>query len=264
MGIENFDLASIPRTWKKFTVNPLGSAALAAGAVGGAAYLASPLIMNKLQGYMMNAPWLNEQQKAEMAQEFASKEGTYKKRLALLGGGLAGLGMLGLHYRPGMPNGGLTQWDYFKKDTPALPTEPEVDASRLRKDASLSMFDPLNNMPATPLAFTHDSNMYTQNVNSPIIPIGYSRTVIDGDPHLQLDEKAQLTSIINRGADGRQFGMMSTGDLVRGGVHAGFGYVGGAILGGFLGNILGMPSPVVQAISVGGGLAAGVKATGLF
>lgn len=235
--IENFDLSVIPKTFKKITGNPLGAMAATGAVAAGGAYLASKPILSRTRQFLENSSFLTPEQKIKMRQDFEQREGEFSKRLAI-GAGLLGAGVAGgFSFSPSLPGYGLTSWNMAKQ---------AEDPSYYNPFAGSRTALPLNDITRA-------------NIEQPLVPIAFSREVINNDTFLKVDEKARLQSVISGGSDARSYGHMSAGDLVRGAVHAGFGYVGGAALGGFMGEVLGMPSPLVQGLSAAGGLAAGIR-----
>lgn len=278
-----------PVEWfRKATGSPLGAAATLAGTAGLAAYMAAPAISS------FGAEHIAKMLPADAAREVLENEQKNRQamrwKIALALGGLAGGASLLSDISPNQKNYGLTSW---KTDPMLEPSTKSGEALGIRMDQQ-----PTNKPPQTQEHVKNDwhwqppvqktaafedeyfkrlgwqesgdryklqfgGDNYASIINSPTIPIAFSRDLIGQDPHMTVDERRRVQEVIDRGSMGKPFGMMSTSDLVHGGVNMGLGYVGGSIVGGFLGNVLGLPPVMVKALSVGGGLAAGLRNTNL-
>jgi hypothetical protein len=245
--------------WKKITGNPVGSA-LATGALSaGAGYLASPFLMNQFAKLIAMNPAMSPEAKAQMFEKLKTDD-SYRWKIALSMGLLGGGASVAHNLNPKLKGWGMLDWDaqktdeakesdkYYKSKYDFNENFSEPDTFGKESSHKKVAFNPKD---ANPL------------INHPTIPFKYSTELIWNDPYLDDNTKAKANAVFAQANPGKDSGLISTGDLVQGAVRAGLGYVGGAVVGGTLGKLFSLPQPMTQALSIGGGIALGIKNTGI-
>lgn len=108
------------------------------------------------------------------------------------------------------------------------------------------------------------SNFSDFEMPSKLITPFDSISTILSDPTLDPLSKAQGVVIVNEAANGNKKGLFTTGDLVRGAVMAGFGYLGGVTVGKALGTLFGLPNKAQKRLAQAGAVGAVLKSTGVW
>ena len=261
--VGKFDLASIPKTWRKMTGNPLGSALATGAAVALPAYfMARPMAsgLTNLKGRLLRQS--PEQIQAELAK--VNNAGDFRGRLATILGLLAAGGSLAHNYVPKsvQPDSGglksLLTWDHKWPDDGTM----SPDEFNKRKDAIPKI--PPNYLQKQQMAKEAGYNAAYMNPlhDHPGIPVDYSLDLIWGDKYLNGKEKINASKPFENAGEGKS-GMISTGDLARGALRAGFGAGAGYLLANTMGKVLSAPQAVTQTLSATGALAGMLKNTGV-
>lgn len=104
-----------------------------------------------------------------------------------------------------------------------------------------------------------------EKMASPIdlFPVSHSLSLVSTDPGMTPVEKAMAMNVILQASDGRDRGLIGFGDLVRGAVGAGLGYVGGVAVAKTMDALLGLPDPMQQILHATGAIGGALVASGL-
>ena len=285
-GVMRFKPGQITDAWRKYTMNPIGSAAAAAALVGVPAYfMARPAARRlarlkhdwsaKLPAALAGTPEERQQALAEELEEIDSSGRGFNWRAGLGAGALAGgAALLGSYVsRSAHPTEGgwrsLLEWG--KSPIEGHMTIPEFDDKSKQLRAGAGMPKEQSAGPGLP----HEAALaklamlggdpYRDNPlkDHPGVPVSYSLDLIWQDKYLNGKEKTNASKPFFEASDSKS-GLVSTGDLVRGAMHAGFGLAGGYVAGQVLGTVFGAPKTVTQALSASGALAGILKNTGVF
>lgn len=109
-AIADFDLTSIPKAWKKVTVNPLGSAITSGALLGLPTYFLAPWALKKF--YRVMAPRLSPKARAEMAYELEHKMPSMRAKLGLAAGLLGAGASAWNNWNPKYPVASAMKWNY--------------------------------------------------------------------------------------------------------------------------------------------------------
>jgi len=91
----------------------------------------------------------------------------------------------------------------------------------------------------------------------PSISVSTAANTILADPTMGMSERAVAFEMLSNASDGREHGVITHHDLMRGAVSAGVGYAQGALLGKALGAVFGLPASA-QSVLAGAGLVGGI------
>jgi hypothetical protein len=284
-SIGDFKLGTIPSAWRKGTINPIGSALVAAGLTAIPAYYAAPWL-----GKKMIQTVVPEKYRQEAMEDFENPENQKNLRWKAAGvaAALTGLGHLGMSYNPGRKGiNSLTSWypgeaerKELEMEKPAMETlmakeslqyflnAPAFGDSRIFGTANgVQGMPPVAlNQNTAPLFGIGNSSSFgdtTSLLNTPVVPLNHSSELIETDPYLNNRQKGVILNIFDHTAEGGRSGLVSASDLASGAVRAGFGYGAGSVAGLVLGSLFSLPTRVTQKLSQIGGIANAVVNTGI-
>ena len=124
--LHKFDLAKIPRAWKKMTGSPLGSALALGGGAALGTYFLAPWALRKGYGLVRGA--LPAKARMEIERELATKMPAMRWKTTAAMGGLAAALSLANNWNLKYPWKSLAKWDYAdepktaKRDDAAVAT----------------------------------------------------------------------------------------------------------------------------------------------
>lgn len=235
--LSNADWTTPYKAWKKYTVNPAGSAIAAATIAGGGAYLVAPIIARLMGRGAQMVPGMGAQPVTD--EEIAK----FRRRLALI----AALGAGGLSVASNLdtkhPWKSMTSWNYMDRD--------RQKTAALKPIQKTAMLGGMGNA----------SNQAVMSMD--IIPLDHAKEIVANDRFLTSGQKAAIGTIFDNTSSDSRSGNTSMADLTNGAIRAGLGFAGAAVTAYALGNIFALPKDVTRIASVTGGLAGALRTTGL-
>jgi len=238
--------------------HPLGRTAVLGGGLAGAGYVGSKYLGRFLVKLLFADKPTKDRD--EILKAF-DKGGRYSYLLpamgAIAGTVLANAGTVdtskGWFNREGMGKitSSMIDGKYWQR-----PENQEAFQQKMRNRGKL---DSLDNLILDSLQKTSSSDY---NFNSRIVPITFATSTINKDSYLRAQEKEAINGILLKSNDYKP-GIVSPKNIMSTALNAGVNFGVAYGLGKVTGTIFGLPSPIVNRLSVIGGIAAGLKGTGI-
>jgi hypothetical protein len=228
MAIGDMPVSAPFEAWRNATGSPLGSAAAMYGLGALATYAAWPYVTKPI---MKGVRYLNDdgQENEEDANDLDEALQDNRLRASLLLPFLPAAahlyGAADFRENGARPGWGLGSWN---------------DKDPIKKTASA--WGGL------------DDSGFNAIMNQPTIPLMHSINLIQQDQVLNDDQRGRVLNVFNSAPPPNPFGFLSPSNLATGAIRAGAGYLAGHLAGKAMGMLFGLPKPVTEKMSAGGGI----------